>query len=70
MSNIASVLCFVLFFGHRTCGILAPQPGMEIVPLALEEEVLTNGPSGKSLGNLFILSVLWLIYNVVLLRGV
>ena len=32
------------FFGHEACGILAPQPGIE---LALE--VLTTGPPGKSL---------------------
>ena len=37
------MLCF---FGHDACGILAPQPGIE--PLALEGEVLTTGPPGKS----------------------
>ena len=36
------------FYGHRACGILAPQPGIEpITPSALEGEVLTIGPPGK-----------------------
>ena len=30
-------------------GILAPQPGIEPTPPALEGEVLTTGPGGKSL---------------------
>ena len=46
--NIASVLCFV-FFGHKTCGILASQPGNEPASTALEGEVLTPGWPGKSL---------------------
>ena len=37
------------FLGHEACGILAPQPGTEPVPLALEGEVLTARPPGKSL---------------------
>ena len=36
------------FFGPEACGISAPQPGTELVPLALEGEVLTTGPPGKS----------------------
>ena len=36
------------FFGHEACGILAPQPGIESVPPALESEVLTTGLPGKS----------------------
>ena len=39
------------FFGHKACGILAPQPGIEPVPSALEGEVLTARPPGKSLIN-------------------
>ena len=35
--------CFLMFFGHEACGILAPQPGIEPTPLALEGEVLTTG---------------------------
>ena len=39
------VLCVFSFlvFGHKTCGILAPKPGMEPTPLALKCEVLTTG---------------------------
>ena len=37
------------FFGHEACGILAPQPGIEPVPPALEVKVLTTGSPGKSL---------------------
>ena len=36
------------FFGCEACGILAPQPGIESRPPALEGEVLTTGPPGKS----------------------
>ena len=36
------------FFGHEACGILAPRPGIEPTPPALEGEVLTTGPLGKS----------------------
>ena len=32
------------FFGHKASGILAPKP----TALALEVEVLTTGPPGKS----------------------
>ena len=38
----------VFFFGHETCGILAPLPGIEPVPSALEDELLTTGLPGKS----------------------
>ena len=42
------------FFGHEVCGILAPRPGIEPVPPALEAppalegEVLTTGLPGQS----------------------
>ena len=36
------------FFGREACGILAPQPGIEPAPPALQGKVLTTGPSGKS----------------------
>ena len=39
---------FFWFVGHEACGILAPQPGIEPGPLALEGEVLTTEPPGKS----------------------
>ena len=47
--SIASVSVFVVFFGHETCGILAPRPGTKPAIPALEGKVLTTGPLGKSL---------------------
>ena len=35
------------FSGHDACGILAPQPGMETAPHALEGEVLTTALPGS-----------------------
>ena len=32
-------------FGHKTCGILAQQPGIKLSLPALEGEVLTTGQS-------------------------
>ena len=46
------------FLGHEACGILAPQPGIKSAPLALEGEVLTTGPPGKSLGHTFKIKLL------------
>ena len=43
-------------FGCEMCGVLDPWPGIEPAPSALEGEVLTPGPPGKSLGKLFISS--------------
>ena len=37
------------YFGHQAYRILAPQPGIEPTPPALEGEVLTTGPPGQSL---------------------
>ena len=37
----------VWFFGHWACGILAPQPGMEPLPPALEGGDLTTGCQGS-----------------------
>ena len=48
-----SALAFFFFFGCEICGILAPQPGIKPVPPALQGEVLTTGPSGKSLNSRF-----------------
>ena len=48
--------CFCLifcFFGHKSHGILVPQQGIEPTPPALEGEVLTTGPPGKSLFLIF-----------------
>ena len=36
------------FFELEACGILAPQPGIEPTPPAVEGEVLTIGLPGKS----------------------
>ena len=36
------------FSGCEACGILVPQSGIEPTPPALEGEVLTTGPPGKS----------------------
>ena len=36
-------------FGLEAWGIPVPQPGIKPVPSALEAEVLTTGPPGKSL---------------------
>ena len=41
--------CFTMcFFGCEICGILAPQPGIEPVPPALEGRFLTTRPPWKS----------------------
>ena len=48
------LLFYVLvFLAKEVCGILAPWPGFEPAPLALEGEVLTTGPPGKSLSSIF-----------------
>lgn len=36
------------FFGPKTCGISAHQPGTKPTPAALEGQVLTTRPPGKS----------------------
>ena len=41
--------CFMFWFlGREACGISAPRQGVEPIPPALEGEVLTTGPPGKS----------------------
>ena len=47
------------FFGREARGILAPQPGIEPTPSALEGEVLTTGPPGKSLNKSFLIRPHW-----------
>ena len=42
-----------LVFGREACGILAPRPGIKPASPALEDEVLTAGPLGKSLYPIF-----------------
>ena len=46
--TIVLIFFFFWFFGPEACGILVPSPGIEPVPSALEGEVLSTGPSGKS----------------------
>ena len=41
-------ILFLFYVGHEACGIIAPQPGIEPAPPALEGKVLTTGPPGKS----------------------
>ena len=47
------LLFYVLVFWPEACGILAPQPGTEPAPPALEGEVLTTGPPGTSPKDIF-----------------
>ena len=42
------------FFDPNVCVILAPQPGIEPTPSALEGKVLTIGPPGKSKNSLLL----------------
>ena len=51
-TGLRKPMFFVLFlfffsFGHEACGILAPKPGIEPTPTALEGEVLTTGQPGS-----------------------
>ena len=41
------LLFYVLFFGHKACGILALQPGIRPVYPALEGDILTMDPQGS-----------------------
>ena len=36
------------FFGHKACEVLAPWPGIEPAPSALEGKSLTTEPADKS----------------------
>ena len=42
------------FFGHEARGILAPQPGIEPAPTALEGKVSATGLPGKPLTNMLL----------------
>ena len=47
--SVLLLLFMFWFFGPKaSCGVLAPQPGIEPEPPALEGEVLTTGPPEKS----------------------
>ena len=59
--------CFMFwFFGPEARGILAPLPGIEPTPPALEGEVLTTGQPGKS-QSIFFQSYLWAQMKLLLL---
>ena len=49
--------CMFWFFGRQACGILATRPGIQPATPAVEGEVLTSGPPGKSLGCNFQLNI-------------
>ena len=52
--------CFVFWFlGQEACGVLAPWPGIEPSPLALEEEVLTTGLHERNPSNDFSAHAYW-----------
>ena len=52
------------FFGHKAYEILAPQPGIEPISLALEGEVLNTGWPGKSQEeNLLITKIYYLLFR-------
>ena len=44
-----AVIFFFFWPQWAACGILVPQPGIELVPLQWKRRVLTTGPPGKSL---------------------
>ena len=46
------ILIFTFWLHHVACGILVPQPGIELAPSAVE--VLTAGLPGKSQVGLFV----------------
>ena len=46
--TILLLLFMFCVFGNEACGISAPCPGIKPLPSALEGEVLTAGPPGKS----------------------
>ena len=50
MNLLQYCFCFMSWiFGHKSCRILAAQPRIKSILSALEGEVLTTGPPGKSL---------------------
>ena len=46
--NLVCRVFIIHSFWHKACGISAPQPEIKLRPPALEGEVLTIGPPGKS----------------------
>ena len=43
-------------FGQETWSVLAPWPGIEPIPPAVEGEILSSGPPGKSVYYFFFFS--------------
>ena len=54
--EFVTVLFLFYVFGCQASGILVLQPGINAAPSALEDEVLTTGPPGKSLIHTFLKS--------------
>ena len=54
------MFCF-FFFGHEASGTLAPPPGIEPTPPALEDEVLTTRLPRKSCFNILLFFILLLL---------
>ena len=52
------VFIIIIWPHHLACAILIPQPGIKSVPPAVEGQVLTAGPPGKSCMDCLLLSVL------------
>ena len=46
--EFVTILLLFWFFSQEACGTFALPPGIEPTPPALEGEVLTAGPPGKS----------------------
>ena len=62
--NLLKYCCYFMFWfiGHEPCEISASPPGIKPTPLALEGEVLTTGPLGKSLeGKFWVHASHWLL---------
>ena len=59
------VCLFVSIFWqhHAACGILVPQPGIELHPLHWQHRVLTTEPPGKSQGCIFFFYESLFIHN-------
>ena len=67
LSLLQHCFCFYFWsFGHGACWILAPWPGIEPVPLALEGNVLTTGSPGNSLLIIFQSPVFHYLHRIII----
>ena len=57
------------FFGHKACGILAPRPGIEPIPPALEGGFLATDHQGVPLPSLLYLQAVCLEHAISLSPG-